>query len=130
MPPPGTKPFDLLLDRMDPKLVKIELDVFWCKVAGEDPVALLESLGQRCTKIHLKDLAGGTPVSFDMQLVSEEAFQPLGSGCIDLASVISSAKRFGITQFFIEQDHHTQGNALDNINQSLKHLQQIPAWDN
>jgi hypothetical protein len=44
--------------------------------------------------------------------------------------VISSAKRFGINQLFIEQDHHTQGNALDNIDQSLKHLQQIPEWAN
>ena len=32
------RPIDIFFDRLDPLLVKMELDVFWLSVAGQDPV--------------------------------------------------------------------------------------------
>ena len=44
VPVNGTLPFDLLLKDCDPELVKIELDLCWTTVAGQDPLVLFPAL--------------------------------------------------------------------------------------
>ena len=41
-PKEGSRAIDIFLERLDPKLVKFEMDAFWVSVAGQDPVQLLE----------------------------------------------------------------------------------------
>src|SRR3954470_2348846 len=43
----GSTPFQTLLDSTDPKLVGLEMDVFWVSVGGHDPVELLGKLKGR-----------------------------------------------------------------------------------
>ena len=47
--------FDYLVQHTDAKYVNYEMDVFWVKQPGQDPVALLKKYPTRFTLLHLKD---------------------------------------------------------------------------
>lgn len=74
-------PYRSMLDFLDPA-VKLELDVYWAKVGGCDPVAVLEELGDRVSLLHVKD---GSAVRDDPQLA-------VGEGVLDYTTIIPAAK--------------------------------------
>src|SRR5688572_12206425 len=57
--------FDLMVKSLDPKYANFEMDVFWVKQPGQDPVALLKKYPNRFLMMHLKDRKPGTPNSLD-----------------------------------------------------------------
>ncbi|WP_425145071.1 sugar phosphate isomerase/epimerase family protein [Deinococcus sp.] len=76
----GQWAYDELLSRLDPA-VFLQLDAYWARVAGENPAALLQRLGERVRLLHLKD----GPATQDAPQV------PLGDGVLDNAAVIRAA---------------------------------------
>ncbi len=51
----GEYALDLLLEATDPELVKLELDTYWVKRGGEEPVAYLRRLHGRCPLLHMHE---------------------------------------------------------------------------
>ena len=43
------------MQNLDPKYVSFEMDVFWMKQPGQDPVALMKKYSGRFKLLHLKD---------------------------------------------------------------------------
>ena len=52
--------FDYLVKNLKPEYANLEMDVFWIKHPGQDPVALLEKYNGRFKLMHLKDRKPGT----------------------------------------------------------------------
>ena len=77
----GRTALEVLVDALDPE-VKLEVDTYWALVGGQDPVALLERLGDRVVALHVKDGAG-TPETKDQTAV--------GSGTLPIRSIIEAA---------------------------------------
>jgi sugar phosphate isomerase/epimerase len=100
----ATTGWDVLLRELDPQLVPFELDVFWCVIAGRDPVAMLHALRGRVAQVHLKDLAPGTPVIFDEGAVPPAAFREIGSGTLDFRAILGACAETGVAQCHVEQD--------------------------
>ncbi len=72
----GSIAYPNILDRTE---LDLQLDVFWACVAGNDPVAQMQSFGNRLQSIHLKDgRMDGTEL-------------PLGQGQMDLHLIINKA---------------------------------------
>ena len=99
-----TTGFKILENELDDKSCQFELDVFWAKIAGFDPVKLMKGLRGRVTQVHLKDLKDGTKLNFDEGTVPHEAFEELGDGNIDLKTVMSLAEEIGVEFCHVEQD--------------------------
>lgn len=116
-------PFEILLERFDSTLVKWELDVFWCQIAGQDPAQMIEDLTGDVPLLHLKDLRPDSPVSYT-ETVPPEAFTEVGAGAIDFAQVLRAARKAGVLHYFVEQDH-TQGDPLDSLHQSYRNLRAV-----
>jgi sugar phosphate isomerase/epimerase len=112
--------FDVLIDEFDKELVPFELDVFWAKIGGWDPIETLRKLDGRVSQVHLKDLKEGTPVIYDNGAVPHEAFKELGAGTIDMAEVLKVSAEIGVEQCHIEQDQSPD--PIASIGQSIKHL--------
>ncbi len=74
---------DVLMKSTDPKLVSLELDVMWAKVAGTDPVSVLKQYGARIPLVHLKNVAQGTPQRFN-ENIPRPAFHDLSDGAVDI----------------------------------------------
>jgi sugar phosphate isomerase/epimerase len=50
----GTTALEVLAAHLDDTVV-LEVDTYWAAVGGQDPVALLQRLGDRVTAVHVKD---------------------------------------------------------------------------
>ena len=118
-----TTPLDVLMSETDPDLVKLELDVFWAKLAGHDPAQLIRDYDGRVALLHLKDLAPGVETQYQ-EGAPAEWFKEVGNGVIDFASVLEAAEEKGAAHYFVEQDQ-TPGDPLDSLRQSYAHLRAI-----
>ncbi len=116
--------FEILLENMDPEKAFIELDVFWVKVAGGDPAAIIRKYPKHIKLLHLKDMRANTP-EMKAENVPPESFQPLGEGVIDFASVLKAAKGIGVAYCFVEQDQ--AADPLAALKQSYEYLQKMKA---
>ncbi|MEZ6063159.1 MAG: TIM barrel protein [Planctomycetaceae bacterium] len=115
--------FDVLMDEFDRELVKFEVDVFWVKIGGWDPIATMKRLNGRVAQVHLKDLKAGTEVLHDEGQVPHDAFRELGAGTIDMAEVIKVAAETGAALCHVEQDQSPD--PIASIGQSMQHLRKI-----
>lgn len=110
--------FDYLAENLDPKVVNFEMDVFWVKSPGYDPVALLQKYPKRFLLMHLKDRKPGTPDSQNGH-ADVESNVTLGQGDVGIAAIMKQAKKSGVKHFFIEDE---SSRSLEQVPQSVAFL--------
>ncbi|OYP35012.1 sugar phosphate isomerase/epimerase family protein [Rhodopirellula sp. MGV] len=116
----ATTAYDIFIERFDPQLMDFELDVFWAKIGGHDPFAMMKKLAGRITMVHLKDLKKDTPTNHDEATVPADAFQECGDGVLDIPAIMRLAKEIGVLECHVEQDQSPA--PLDSIAQSFRFL--------
>jgi sugar phosphate isomerase/epimerase len=102
----GARPIDIYRERLDPRLVPLELDVFWASVAGEDPLRLLKDWKNRVAIVRLNDKSRDTPRQFE-ERIGQGAYAEIGSGDIDFAAILKAAPAAGAKLYFLGQDGNT-----------------------
>lgn len=120
---PGERPIDIFKERLDKKLVTLEMDVFWVSVAGHDPLEMLKEWKGRVSLLHLKDKDKETPVQYT-ESVPRTAFKEVGSGSLNFPALLKAAPGLGVKHYFVEQDQ-TPGDPLDSLRKSYQYLQSI-----
>jgi sugar phosphate isomerase/epimerase len=90
----GEYAYDILLEATDPELVKMELDTYWVKRGGADPVEYLRRLHNRCPLLHIKDVEPG----------DEQFFAEVGEGILDFDAIFRAAEAAGTAWLVVEQD--------------------------
>ena len=95
--------FDYMVDTFDARYVYLQMDVFWIKQAGQDPVALLKRYANRWIMLHLKDRKPGTPDSKNGR-VDVETNVALGKGDVGIDAIMKTARAIGIKHYFIEDE--------------------------
>jgi sugar phosphate isomerase/epimerase len=124
----GKLPYDFLLTATDPNLVKMEMDLCWTIVAGQDPVAYFEHYPGRFPLVHVKDLAKlPHPAPDQVATVSldevEKDMTAIGSGVIDWKRIFAHADQAGIQHFFVENDKPKD--AISELTASYNYLSQL-----
>ena len=119
----GVTGWETLMQNTDPKLVKLEFDLYWLTQAGQDPAAMLTKYADRARLIHLKDRTAGAPIGYVLG-PSAEHFTELGKGTIDWPGLIAQAKRQGIRYAVLDQDE-TAGPVLDSMRESFAYLKTL-----
>ncbi len=104
----GQIPFDVLLAATDPKLVQIEIDLYWMIKAGYDPLAYFEKYPGRFALCHVKDMA------------AEQKMVDVGQGQIDFAKIFAQSQQAGLKHYFVEHDQPE--NPLQSITVSSQYL--------
>lgn len=107
----GQTGFDILMNGTDPKLVAMELDIYWAVRAGKDPVELFKAHPGRFPLWHIKD----------MDKTEKKFFTEVGNGVIDFKTIFANAKKAGMKHFYVEQDQ-CPGAPMDSIKQSIGYL--------
>lgn len=103
--------------------MKFEIDVFWVKVAGIDPAALITKLKGRVSQLHLKDLKEGVQTPNFGTPLSNDAFQALGEGIIPMEPILAAAKAAGVEHCHVEQDQSPD--PIASVGRSVKHLEKL-----
>lgn len=79
------------------------MDVFWVKMGGGDPLKIMKKYPGKFPMLHLKDRKIGTPGSKDGH-GDVETNVVLGTGDIDIAGLIKEAKKQGTVYLSIEDE--------------------------
>ena len=141
VPIDGAPALDLFLAETDPTLVQFQMDAYWVRRAGYDPVAMLEHLGPRCTMIHQKDLsAAADPVNLYEAItppITDDAFKQLrakgaiqngdfvavGRGVLDVPGIVAKAKELGYAKYIIVELDNL--NSVEAVDESLRYLDRL-----
>jgi sugar phosphate isomerase/epimerase len=113
--------FDLMAKKMDPKYANFEMDVFWVKHPGQDPVALLKKYPKRFPLMHLKDRKPGTEGN-QFGTADDDTNVVLGYGDVGIAAIMKEARKQGVKHFFIEDE---SSHVVEQVPQSLKFLKSV-----
>lgn len=112
---------DYIFKNTNPEYVSFEMDILWIQFGGGDPVALLKKYGDRWKLMHLKDLRKG--VKKDLTgLTSPENDVVLGTGELDIPSILKEAKKVGIKHYFIEDESN---DVIGQVPQSINYLKSL-----
>lgn len=110
----GRLPYDLLLERMDSELVKLELDLYWIVKGGAKPLDYFEQWPGRFHLLHVKD----------MDATPKHDFAEVGRGVLDFKTILAHARRAGVRHYFVEQDE-TRGSPFDSLQTSIDYLRKL-----
>lgn len=88
----GPTGYDILLDRTDPKLVTMELDLFWIRHAGKDAMQYFDRHPGRFSMVHVKDMA------------ADGAMVDVGAGVMNWTELLTAARKAGVRHAFVEHD--------------------------
>ncbi|GAO31055.1 sugar phosphate isomerase/epimerase family protein [Geofilum rubicundum] len=112
----GLTPFtDIFLPESDPSLLTFELDNYWVKRAGFDPIEVMKQFPGRFELWHIKD----------MEASEDQFFAPVGEGIINYKEIWKFKELAGMKYFFVEQDATRDGQAMQAIETSFNNLKQI-----
>jgi len=104
-------PFDVLLEATDPRYVKIEMDLFWIRKGGQDPVGYFRRWPGRFPMVHVKDM------TIDGRMVD------VGAGAVDWRGIFAYRRLAGIQHYFVEHDE--PGDAIASITASYRYLRAL-----
>jgi sugar phosphate isomerase/epimerase len=91
-------PYDIMLNELDPKLVMMEMDLYWMYNAKQDPFKYFEKYPGRFELWHVKD----------MNKEDRNKNADVGTGTIDFKALFAKAKQSGLKHFFIEQESYPE----------------------
>jgi sugar phosphate isomerase/epimerase len=123
----GKLPYDILLENCDPNLVKMEMDLGWITVGGQDPVKYFERYPGRFCMVHVKDVhevpdaasvRGGRFAGENMTILSD-----VGSGIINWKRIFAHSKQAGIKHYFVEHDNPK--NSMETARVSYQYLDRL-----
>ena len=100
----GKPIFDWLLEKMDPENTVIEMDVYWVKDGGYNPVDYLKSHAGRFPILHIKD----------KRAVGE-------SGETDFGPIFKAAYKQGMVGYYVEVEEY-KGTPMEDVQFSFDYL--------
>ena len=103
----NTTAYEYLLNTVDPKLVKFEMDCFWVTHAGHDPVFYFKKYPGRFPLLHIKDMKDKPTPSHELD-AKMGLFAPVGQGTIDWKRIFVGARQGGMQHYYVEQDYCEQ----------------------
>jgi sugar phosphate isomerase/epimerase len=111
--------YDIYMKELDPKLVTMELDLFWVSKAGQDPIAMFNKYPGRFQLLHFKDMKTKQAPFFD---VIKDDVCSVGEGVIDFKKIWAAKDVAGAKYLFVEDDNQGNGKPFEGIDTSIKNI--------
>ena len=132
------------MDNTDPNYVSFELDTFWAMRGGMDPLAVMDRLGNRLKLIHQKDFSKTSDSPINLWTVNDpnvlvtwdsfgkgsdhKDFCEIGTGIMDIQSIINKGNELGAEYIVLEQDH-TQLTQMESVRISMDSFHKFSGLD-
>lgn len=106
----GENGFDIILSETDPKLVKLQIDLYWVMHSSKKtPKELVSEQPGRYVMWHIKDMDKLT-----------RDYTELGNGSIDYTQILPDPKKSGLEYFYIEQGGNFAQSSMKSAAQSAE----------
>lgn len=122
-PTENTSPIEVMLDILDPELVKIELDIFWCSLAGinvEDFIAKYQSF---VALLHLGDVSAESAQMYRAVTLPQETYKAIGNGKVNFDTILNANTTEKVPYYFINLQQSE--NIFDDISTSIHYLKNL-----
>ena len=109
----GVNGYDIVMTETDPKLVKLQLDMYWAQHSS--PVSSVDLIArdpERFVMWHIKD----------MDKVTRD-YTEMGNGSIDYHDILSRASQDGLQYYYIEQGGNYARSSMDSAATSARYFQ-------
>ncbi|MFS0862156.1 sugar phosphate isomerase/epimerase family protein [Fredinandcohnia sp. 179-A 10B2 NHS] len=110
----GKFALEYILEEQDGLSIYPEIDTYWVKYAGIDPLTFIKKYPNRIPVLHLKDMTND----------EQKYFAEIGTGAIDFGPILEWGEKNGVEYYCVEQDF-CPGNPLDSLELSLSNLIKI-----
>ncbi|GIP35013.1 sugar phosphate isomerase/epimerase [Paenibacillus sp. J2TS4] len=110
----GVTALEYLLEPAADNAILAEIDTYWVKKGGKDPLEFIRRYSNRMPIIHLKD----------MTTDGREETAEIGTGSIDFEPILLWGEQNGVEWYAVEQDR-CPGNPMDSLQLSLDHLNKL-----
>lgn len=110
----GVTGYDIILKETDPKLVKLQMDMYWVVHSSKrSPAELIAQNPGRYVMWHIKD----------MDKVTRD-YSEMGNGSIDYVNILSNIDKDALEYYYIEQGGNFAHNSMRSITDSARYVQQ------
>jgi len=109
----GRIPYDVLLERCDPRYVAFEMDLYWITKGGQDPLGYFARWPGRFPMVHVKDSTGAP----------EHRMVDVGVGIIPWRAIFARREQAGIHHYFVEHDE--PADPLASVRASYEYLRRL-----
>lgn len=106
-----TYPYRVMAEHLDPS-IGFEIDTYWVKTGGQDPVAVINELGSRVPLLHIKDGPA----------VTGQPMVAVGDGVMDFPPILDAAKS---AEWLIVELDHCATDMLTAVETSYKNLEKL-----
>lgn len=110
----GQIPYDIFVQRTDPKVVRLQLDTGNMAMGGQDPIKYLDMYNSRYWAFHIKD-APSIPAKTDTEL---------GKGVVDFRRLLSKIDNIDAKHFYVEQESYP-GEPLDSVRRDYAYISSL-----
>lgn len=107
----GQVAYDVLINRMDPAITRLQLDTGNVAMASRNPMEYMQRFGERYWSFHIKDVPA----------LGAKSDTELGKGIIDFRRLLSSIERIDEKHLFVEQETYP-GAPIDSIRRDFTYL--------
>jgi sugar phosphate isomerase/epimerase len=111
LPIDGTVPYDLLMDRTDPSVTRMQLDTGNTAMASRDPFEYMRKYGPRYWSFHIKDVPA----------LGAKADTELGKGVIDFRRLFATIENIDQKHMFVEQETYP-GAPADSLRRDYQYI--------
>ncbi len=108
----GQYPQDVMMQNTDKALVDFEMDMYWVKAAGQDPITWFKKYPNRFRLGHVKDRNG-------------KQTGTLGKGDIDYPSILKEAEKAGMKYFIVEQEHYAGTSPIEAAKDDAEYMKRL-----
>ena len=108
----GQTGYDMIMAQTDPKLVKLQLDLYWVVHSSKlSPKELIAKQPERFVMWHIKDMDKAT-----------RDYSELGNGSIDYTSILPKLDKSGLEYYYLEQGGNFAQNDIQSITDSANYF--------
>ena len=107
----GQVPYDVMVQRLDPSVVRLQLDTGNAAMGGVDPLVYMKKYGDRYFLFHIKDAP---------QLGAKSDTE-LGKGVVDFRTLFASIDRIDEKHLYVEQESYP-GAPVDSIRRDYAYI--------
>ncbi|WP_408007662.1 sugar phosphate isomerase/epimerase family protein [Pseudalkalibacillus sp. A8] len=110
----GKSALEFMLDPVEDNHILAEIDTYWVKKTGHDPLDFIRQYAHRMPIIHLKD----------MTLDDNQTYAEIGTGSIDFKPILAWGEGNGVEWYAVEQDE-CPGDPMDSLQISYDNLNEL-----
>jgi sugar phosphate isomerase/epimerase len=111
-PMDGKIPYDVFVERTDPKLVRLQLDIGNMVMGGSDPMQYLQRYRDRYWSFHVKDV-----------VADHSSDTELGKGVVPLKAILAAVPNLSEKPCYVEQENPTD--ELASARQNAEYLRSL-----